>query len=140
MRILLQFHYVIADCAIGFMRQRKSLLSLLLFFIFAQTAFSQSNPVTVNGFVRDSTGTGVANVTVTEKGTRNATSTGVDGAFTLSVAGTNSVLVFTSVGFLRKEVKVGTQTTIAMLMEAENKDLGEVVVIGYGSRKKECLT
>jgi hypothetical protein len=141
MRILLQFHYVIADCAIGFTRQKKSLLLLLLFYIVAQPVFSQDNPgVTVSGFVRDSTGTGMPNVTVAEKGTRNAVSTGLDGAFTLSVAGTNSVLVFTSVGFLRKEVKVGTQTTIAMLMEAENKDLGEVVVIGYGSRKKESLT
>jgi TonB-linked SusC/RagA family outer membrane protein len=141
MRILLQFHYVIADCAIGLTRQKKSLLLLLLFYIFAQPVFSQdSPPVSVKGFVRDSTGAGMANVTVAEKGTRNAVSTSIDGSFTLTIAGPNSVLVFTSVGFQRKEVKVGTQATIAMLMEPENKDLGEVVVIGYGSRKKESLT
>ena len=68
MRILLQFHYVIADGAIGLTRQKKSLLLLLLFYIFAQPVFSQDNPpVSVSGFVRDSTGAGMSNVTVAEK-------------------------------------------------------------------------
>ena len=115
----------------------------LLFILcnFSPTVFSQSTtPVTVSGFVRDSTGAPLANVTVTEKGTRNGTSTGADGSFTLAVAGPSSVLVFTSVGFTRKEVEVGNQTTIAMLMQAEDTDLDEVVVIGYGARRKESLT
>jgi TonB-linked SusC/RagA family outer membrane protein len=125
MKSFLQFHSGIA----------------LLLLVFSQPNFAQTSPsITVNGFVRDSTGTGISNVTVTEKGTRNATSTGTDGSFTLNVAGTNSVLVFTSVGFLRREVAVGDQTTIAMLLQADRSDLGEVVVIGYGSRRKESLT
>jgi TonB-linked SusC/RagA family outer membrane protein len=125
MKSFLQFHSGIA----------------LLLLVFSQPNFAQTpSLVTVKGFVRDSTGAGMANVTVTEKGTRRAVATSADGSFTIDVAGSRAVLIFTSVGFVRKEVQVGEQTTIAMLMEAEKTDLGEVVVIGYGSRKKESLT
>jgi TonB-linked SusC/RagA family outer membrane protein len=122
----------------SFLQFHSGIALLLLFF--SQPLFAQNdNKKAVNGFVRDSTGTGISGVTVLEKGTRNATSTGNDGSFTLNV-GNNAVLVFSSVGFLRSEVAVGDQTTIAMLLKADKSDLGEVVVIGYGARRKESLT
>ncbi|MDQ3279424.1 MAG: SusC/RagA family TonB-linked outer membrane protein, partial [Bacteroidota bacterium] len=107
----------------------------------SQTAFSQeTGRITVSGMVRDSSGTGMSMVTVTEKGTRNVTTTGADGNFTISVANNRSTLVFTSIGYAPQEVQVGNQTSLTISMLSSNAALGEVVVIGYGTRRRESLT
>jgi TonB-linked SusC/RagA family outer membrane protein len=103
-------------------------------------AWSQTgNRIAVTGAVKDSAGVGIANVTVTEKGTRNAVSTNQDGAFTLQVAGVNSVLVISSIGYLSKEVPVGSQTFFDLVLQKTQLDMSEVVVIGYGTQKRGSL-
>lgn len=94
----------------------------------------------MTGTVRDNAGAGIAGVTVSEKGTANATSTATDGTFSINVASSNSVLVFTSVGFGTQEARVGNQATFAIAMQPSSGDLGEVVVVGYGTRRRESLT
>ncbi|MEO5681639.1 MAG: TonB-dependent receptor [Chitinophagaceae bacterium] len=121
----------------------KSKLLLLFFFIFSSVAavYAQTNvKVPISGIIKDSTGAGLTQVTVAEKGTGNASVTGPDGKFTMTVKNENAVLVISSVGFLSKELKVGKQTSVIIALEKDTKDLGEVVVIGYGARKKESLT
>ena len=135
------FLYEIAHGAISLWQKRKLLLLALFFFSFIYPVFSQNDgKISVSGIVKDSSGAGMPNVTVTERGAKNATTTSVDGSFTINVAGTKSVLVFSSVGYEPQELKVGDQTNITISLLAANKDLSEVVVIGYGSRKKESLT
>ncbi|HLA52790.1 MAG TPA: carboxypeptidase-like regulatory domain-containing protein, partial [Flavitalea sp.] len=94
---------------------------------------SQTTParIAITGSVVDSSNIGMPNVTVAEKGTKNAVSTSPEGAFTIRVAGQNSVLIFSSVGYSPKQVRVGDQTKIEVILETANNDLGEVVVIGY---------
>lgn len=131
----------IANGAICLWQKKRSLL--LIFFLVGlfNSSFSQeAEKITVSGTVLDSAGNGLANVTVAEKGTKNATITTSDGQFSIKVAGARSVLVFTSVGYQRQEVTVGNQTSVNVAMQLSNADLGEVVVIGYGTRKKESLT
>jgi TonB-linked SusC/RagA family outer membrane protein len=111
---------------------------VLLLFVFT-TATAQEK-VAVSGTVLDSAGRGIPGVTVTERGTKNAVVTTDNGIFSINVAGAKAVLVFSSVSYTTKQVTVGTQTTVNMVMESANTDLGEVVVIGYGTRKKESLT
>ncbi|GAO41554.1 putative TonB-dependent receptor [Flavihumibacter petaseus NBRC 106054] len=96
--------------------------------------------VTVTGILRDSVGAPLPQVTVTEKGTSNATSTGNDGRFTLQVAGERSVLVFTSVGYAASESRVGNRRNFDVSMNVANSGLGEVVVIGYGTKSKQSIT
>jgi len=135
------FLYEIAYGAICLWQKRKLLLLALFLFSFLQHGLSQSTgKINVNGVVTDSSGAGMADVTVAEKGKKNAVTTTADGAFSITVTGTKSVLVFTSVGSERKEIQVGEQSNISISLQPENKDLSEVVVIGYGSRKKESLT
>lgn len=124
----------------GLWQRKKILLVAWFHLFFIVSSLAQTEKITVTGVVKDSTGAGMAGVTVTERGTANAVSTGNDGSFSIQVANTRSRLVFTSVGFTRREVEVGTQTNIILALQAEQADLGEVVVIGYGSRKKESLT
>src|SRR5690606_35462306 len=65
----------------------------------------------VTGNVTDENGMPLPVASVLEKGTTNGTSTDVNGNFTLSVMGANSVLVFSFIGYSIQEVTVGTRTT-----------------------------
>src|SRR4051812_40755731 len=88
--------------------KRSFFLSVFLLFSFYLTGVSQSKAtITASGTISDSSGVAMAQVTVMEKGTTNATSTGSDGRFTLRVAGEKSVLVITSIGYTTVEIKVG---------------------------------
>ncbi|MHA4810067.1 SusC/RagA family TonB-linked outer membrane protein [Flavitalea flava] len=124
---------------------KKFLLPAITIFTFCWsfvlTGFAQgSTKINVSGEVKDSSGTGMPQVTVTEKGTTNATSTGNDGRFNLAVAGEKSLLVFSSVGYTTVELRVGNKKDVNITLERSNKDLSEIVVVGYGTRRKESLT
>ncbi len=96
--------------------------------------------VRVTGKVTDSDNNPMAGANVIEKGTTNGVLTGPDGSFALTVANTNSVLVFTFVGCEPKEVIVGNQKTIEITLTEITRGLDEVVVVGYGTVKKRDLT
>ncbi|HEV2830992.1 MAG TPA: SusC/RagA family TonB-linked outer membrane protein, partial [Hanamia sp.] len=102
---------------------------LFVFFLFSNMVFSQK---TVRGTVTDVQGGSIEGATVNVKGTQTSVATDEAGRFSISVPGTNSVLVFTFVGFAPKEEKVGTRTTINTSLAASVSDLEQVVVIGYG--------
>jgi TonB-linked SusC/RagA family outer membrane protein len=104
------------------------------------TGLSQAGRVQVTGTVTDSSGSGISSVTVTEKGTRNAGATNNSGDFTISVAGPGSTLEFTSVGFISKQVVVGTGKNISVVLQQTDLRLNEVVVVGYGTQRKRDLT
>src|SRR5581483_10239361 len=122
-------------------RWHPTILLCFAFLLFnVAPAFSQTNTkVTVAGIVKDSTNTPVPNATVMEKGTKNAVSTNMDGAFTLNVSSTTAVLVISSVGFLTQEIPVGSQAYFSISLQKAPLDMGEVVVIGYGTQKKGSL-
>ena len=131
----------VAQGAIKLWQKRKLLLLAFSLFTVMHSGFSQSAPKTpISGVVKDSSGAGVPNVTVAEKGTSNAINTGADGSFTIQVAGSRSVLVFSYVGFASQEVRVGNQTNLSVALSTAQSDLGEIIVVGYGTRKKESLT
>jgi TonB-linked SusC/RagA family outer membrane protein len=96
--------------------------------------------VTVSGRVTQANGEGLPGVTVLVKGTSNGTSTGPDGSFSLSVP-ENSVLVISSVGFVRQEVAVtGATTSLAITLADDTQALKEVVVVGYGTQERQSVT
>ena len=78
-------------------------------------------------------------VSILVKGTNAGTTTDGDGAFKLTVPA-NAVLVFSFVGYTPKEVSVGNQTVLDVSLELDNRQLNEVVVVGYGTVKKSDLT
>ena len=130
-----------APNATGKLKKKLLFLSTFFLFLFLSPAFSQNaGRIPVSGVVKDSAGTGLSSVTITEKGTRNGTSTGADGSFTLNVASERSVLVFSYIGYTDQEQRVGSNTSLTVSLTQSNRDLGEVVVVGYGTRRKESLT
>lgn len=129
------------DCSVPNVCQpKKCLLFLLLQTIISLSISAQPNAgITVSGLVKDSTGAAVANATVLEKGTKNAATTNIDGVFTIKVSGESAVLIISSVGFASTEITVGNQTSLSIQLQKMRQDLGEVVVIGYGTQKKASV-
>ena len=85
-------------------------------------------------------GSEIPNTTVAIKGTVKGTIADAKGAFTITVPDVNAVLVFSFTGFATKEVKVGNQTVINVVLSEQANTLNDLVVIGYGSVKKSDLT
>src|ERR1700741_5058948 len=102
---------------------------------------SQAQNKTITGKVTDSKdGSAMVGASVVAKGTKLATQTGSDGTFRLSVPTSTTTLVVSSVGFGSMEVSISGQTSVDVALKATNEQLGEVVVIGYGTARKRDLT
>ncbi len=79
-------------------------------------------------------------VNILVKGSTQGTVTDVDGKYTLAVPGPETILVFSSVGYATEETEVGSRTQINLSMAPDLQSLQEIVVVGYGEKKKENLT
>ena len=88
----------------------------------------------VTGRVSDAEGT-LIGATVLEKGTTNGVVTDFDGNFTIDVK-PGATLVISYVGYVTQEVRVGNQSILNIVLEAEGGNLNEVVVIGYGTQRR----
>ena len=100
---------------------------------------SWGQDVSVSGVVKDSNGEALPGVTVTIKNTNQGAVTDVDGAYSLTAA-SDAILVFTYVGFATQEISIGNRTQIDVTLSEDLEQLDEVVVVGYGTRKKSHNT
>ncbi len=94
----------------------------------------------ITGRVIDATGAALPGVNILEKGTINGAITDVDGRYALSVASSSSILNFSFIGYMTKEVTVGSQTTIDVVMSEAETKLDEIVVVGYSTQARKSLT
>lgn len=93
----------------------------------------------VTGVVKDDTGLGIPGVNIMVKGTTIGTITDVDGNYSLQVP-ENAVLVFTYIGYRTQEVKTEGRKVINIALKEDTEVIDEVVVIGYGSTRKQDLS
>lgn len=100
----------------------------------AQTGFA------VKGVITDNAGEPLIGVNVQEKGTVTGTITDLDGQFSLSVSGSNAILVFSYIGYVTQEIDIQGNPVINIKMGEDTQALDEVVVVGYGTMKKSDLT
>jgi TonB-linked SusC/RagA family outer membrane protein len=96
--------------------------------------------ITVQGTVTDTKGEGLPGVNVILKGTSKGATTDAQGRFRLSVPDQGSVLVFSFVGFTSQEVAVTNSEALNIKLEAQDKSLDEVVVVGYGTQSRALVT
>lgn len=116
------------------MKNTKHLI--VLFILLAQTVFSQ---ISIKGTVKDPEGNLLPGASVLEKGTTNGFSTNFDGQYIITVANTDAVLVFAYLGYKKKEVAVKDQKEINVVLENDDNQLEEIVLVGFGTQKKESL-
>ena len=94
---------------------------------------------TVTGNVVDETGEPVIGATVLEKGTKNATVTDFDGNFTIKME-SGKVLTISYIGMQSQDVNVAGKTSVNVVLKEDATTLQDVVVVGYGTMKKQDLT
>lgn len=93
----------------------------------------------VTGRITDDKGEGLPGVTVLVKGTTTGTSTGATGDFSLDVPD-GATLVISSVGYVTQEIAVAGRTSLNVSLATDNKQLNEVVVLGYVSQDRQNLS
>lgn len=93
----------------------------------------------ITGQVLDEKGEPVIGANVVEKGTTNGTITDVNGHFSLAVL-SNAVLQVSFIGYLPQEIATGNKTTFTISLREDTQALEEVVVIGYGTKRKGDIT
>ncbi|VFB13157.1 Outer membrane receptor proteins, mostly Fe transport [Bacteroides heparinolyticus] len=91
---------------------------------------------TVSGVIKDIKGDPVIGASVFEKGTQNGTVTDIDGRFLLNISD-NNLLTISYIGFMQQEVR--PSNNIVITLKEDTQMLEEVVVVGYGTKKKANL-
>lgn len=113
-------------------------VNVLIFFMIV--AFGANAQSVIIGTVTDSkTGNGIPGVSVTVLGTNKGTETDISGKYSIT-AESSATLLFTSAGYAPQQVALNNQTTVNVSLIQNAQQLGEVVVIGYGSSQKKDLT
>lgn len=111
-------------------------LILTLVFFGVQSANAQT---TVTGTVTDAVGP-LSGASVVVKGTTTGSVADFDGNYTIDVPDGSDTLVFSYVGYSTQEIAIDGRTSINAILQEDAQALSEVVVVGYGSQKKENLT
>ena len=97
--------------------------------------------LTVRGTVADDANAKpLAGASIAEKGTNNVVLTDANGRFSINVRDGNAVLVVSYVGYSTLEVPVANSETVTISLKATASDLGEVVVVGYGTQNRKDVT
>ncbi len=117
--------------------KKTTLLILFLSMFCSAQLFAQTK--TITGVVKDEKGQPVPGVSVNIQGSPNGVMTDANGKYVID-ANSGATVVFTHVSFGKREVVAGSDNTVDISLERQKGDLGEVVVIGYGSQRKRDLT
>jgi len=115
---------------------RKAAMLFMAIIGFTTASLAQS----VTGQVTDTKGEPLPGVTVSVKGTKNATSTNEKGVYTLNNLAADAVLVFSGAGITKLEEAVNGKATFNTSVETSVGNLNEVVVTGYGTARRKDLT
>ena len=130
MRIQLHFNYLF---------QAKHILLLAFFFFGTISSFGQD--VLIKGTVLDKSNNPIPGVAVIVKGNSlKGTETDFDGKFSIKILKTEKVLVFSYLGYKKREININNQTTITVVLEEDSESLDEIIVVGYGTQKKSDVT
>lgn len=117
---------------------RKTLTFVISMLLLTGTLLAQTR--VISGKVTDDKGSPIPNASVIIKGSNTGTTTNGEGAFSLTIPTTAKMLVISAVGQGSAEVSIGTKTVIEVALKNVDKELQEVVVVGYGTQKKSSVT
>ena len=102
--------------------------------VFAQSKYE------VKGVVVDTTGTPVIGASVVEQGTTNGVTTDLNGQYVLRVQSAESVVTITYIGYKTQTLVASSELLKHLVLEEDSEMIDDVVIIGYGTVKKDDLT
>jgi TonB-linked SusC/RagA family outer membrane protein len=117
---------------------KKLSVTVCLLCLVSSIAFAQDR--IVSGKITDENGQPLPGVNVMVKGTTIGSVSDSDGVYSINRVNDNSVLIFSFIGYLSKEIPVGARTVVDLEMEPDINSLDEIIVIGYGEKKKALVT
>lgn len=120
-------------------KMKIPLMLMLLIAGFTLSAQAQNTKI-VRGVVNDSSGEPLPGVNIVVKGTTLGLITDIDGSYEINVPDDNAVLVFSYIGYITSETKVGNRALVNVVLAEDSKLIEEVVVIGYGTVAKKDVT
>jgi len=123
------------------MRQKRFprvIATIIALLLFTSSLFAQKRMIT--GIISDQNNAPLSGATVTVKGEKEVTTTDANGAFLISVSAEKAVLVVSYVGGKDIEINTEGKTTVSGSVNITDTKLSEVVVIGYGSRKRADIS
>ncbi|MBG6234163.1 TonB-linked SusC/RagA family outer membrane protein [Pedobacter sp. CAN_A7] len=111
----------------------------LLLLVITSAAYAQQAAV-IKGKITDSNSEPLPGATIRIKNTSTGTSTDGNGNFQINVDNANAILQISAVGFTTQEISIAGKTSINVSLTDDNRNLNEVLVVGYGTQKKETVT
>ncbi|MEQ1552836.1 MAG: SusC/RagA family TonB-linked outer membrane protein [Ferruginibacter sp.] len=117
---------------------RKAILTLLVVFGFVLIATAQER--SINGIVTNDKGTPIEGVSVTSSDNKKGTKTDKNGSYTITVITNAKSLLYSSVGFETQRKNISNLNTINLALKATDSRLDEIVVVAYGTVKKDNFT
>lgn len=113
---------------------------ILISFLYASFTLSAQENMSVTGIVKSPDGFAIPGANVIIMGTTTGTITNADGVYQLDNVNGQDTLIISFIGFDDKIIAVNNTKIIDAILESDDFDLGEVVVVGYGTQKKADLT
>ncbi len=112
---------------------------LLVLMLLGFTNFNLFAQEKVSGRVSDKNGNLLPGVSILQKGTTNGISSDFDGNYVITLKPGEKILIFSYLGFKTLEVPVNNQKVINAILNEESESLDEIVIVGYGTQKKESV-
>src|ERR1035437_8754523 len=117
----------------------KSLLSTFLLLTLCTFSISAAN--SIKGVVKDAkTNEPLIGVTIQVEGSKSGTITNINGIFNIDAPSSNSVFVVSYIGYISQKISTTGKSDLIINLVEDNKNLDEVVVVGYGISKKSLIT
>ncbi len=123
-------------------KKRNPLLELRLILVLVILGFTNFNLLAqekVTGSVSDKDGNLLPGVSILQKGTTNGLSSDFDGNYAITLKSGEKTLVFSYLGFKTLEIPVKGRKVINVTLSEESESLEEIVIVGYGTQKKESV-
>lgn len=111
----------------------------LFFLLCLVPMWALAQSVSVRGTIKDALGEPIIGASIMETGSTNGTMTDIDGNYTLQVSSQGKLSV-SYIGYISQVINVSGKSRIDVILEEDSKQLDEVVVIGYGTQRKEAVT
>ncbi|WP_299053699.1 TonB-dependent receptor [uncultured Polaribacter sp.] len=120
----------------------NGILKRTMFFVFFSISLLfQAQTITITGKITSVEGDVLPGAFVLQKGTKNGTSTDFDGNYELKLLDNQSkVLIFSYLGYKNIEKSIGSTTTLNAKLTQESETLEEIVIVGYGEKKRKDVT
>ena len=122
------------------LKMRFSIVLLCLFVSSSNYVFAQSNWQVKGTVVDVGSKTSLPGVNVFVKGTTIGAITDDEGNYQLEVPSSESIIVFSFIGFISQEIQLHGRVELDVMLEEDDQLLNEVVAIGYGAIKKRDVT